>query len=146
MFLVLGTLTGCDKSPTSPTNGSGPSPGPQGLEGTWRATTAEYVSATNPNLRAELISQGRIVTLVLTGTNFTFTVPDPRVPLAVTNGSWTSSLDTITLSPAGVPFSNVFDFTLNGNGLRLTGGRVEFDFDANGSFEQAVLNMSLTRQ
>lgn len=151
-LVALGMLWGCDKSPTNPSPSQGPSPSPspgpiaQGLEGTWRATSAEYVSPTNAGMRIEIVSQGSNVTLVLTGTNFTLTVPDPRVPSRVTNGSWISTSDTMTLTPAGVPFSWVFDKNLNGNNLTLAGGRVEFDFDANGSFEQAVLNLALVRQ
>ena len=45
----------------------------------------------------------------------------------------------MTLTPAGMPFSWVFDMELNGNTLTLTGGSVEFDFNADGAFEQARL-------
>jgi hypothetical protein len=135
-----GGSNGGSSSPTSPGASGG------GLAGTWRATRAEYVSATNSSLRVDVVAQGTTVNLALTTNTFTLTITDPGQSPKVTNGGWTSSRDTMTLTPAGMPFSWVFDMELNGNTLTLTGGSVEFDFNADGAFEQARLNLTLARQ
>jgi len=93
-----------------------------------------------------VVAQGTLVTLALTGSNFVFTIADPGKPPNVTNGTWTSSRDTMALKPNGVTWSWQFDMTQSGNNLTLNGASVEFDFAANGVFEQAKLYMTLVRQ
>jgi hypothetical protein len=148
LAVLLMAIAGCE-SPTEPTPGPGPGPGPdptpQGIEGTWRATRAEFVDRGNSSRRVDVAAAGTNVTLLLAGTTFTLTVPDPRVPANVTTGTWTSSIDVMRLTPAGMPWSMEFDFVFSGNTLILNGGSAEFDFDGNGTFEQATLNLMLTR-
>ena len=69
-----GGSNGGSSSPTSPGASGG------GLTGTWRATRAEYVSATNSNLRVDVVAQGgggTTVSLALTSNTFTQTMTDP---------------------------------------------------------------------
>jgi hypothetical protein len=132
-------------SPTSPTTPASPTT-PQGLEGSWRATKAEFVSAANSSKRVDVVTQGTVVTLALTGSSFVYSIADPGKPPNVTNGTWTSSRDTMALKPNGVTWSWQFDMTQSGNNLTLNGASVEFDFAANGVFEQAKLYMALVRQ
>jgi len=132
-------------SSSSPTSPSGTS-APQGMEGTWRASKAEFVSAANSSKRVDVVTQGTVVTLALTGSSFVYTIADPGKPPNVTNGTWTSTRDTMALKPNGVTWSWQFDMTQSGNNLTLNGASVEFDFAANGVFEQAKLYMSLVRQ
>jgi len=147
LVAVAGALVACgggsDGAGSSPT-GSSATGG--GLVGTWRATRAEYASATNSSLRVEVVAQGTSLTLVLDSGSFVLTITDPGHTPRVTTGSWTSSRDTMTLAPSGVSFSWVFDMNLSGSTLTLTGGSVEFDFNADGSYEQAKLNLTLVRQ
>jgi hypothetical protein len=137
-----GSSSGGSSSPTSPTG----STSPQGLEGTWKATKAEFISAANASKRADVVTQGTIVTLAITGSSFVLTMADPGKPPTVTNGTWTSTRDTMSLKPNGVTWSWQFDMTQSGNNLTLNGASVEFDFAANGVFEQAKLYMTLVRQ
>ena len=87
-----------------------------------------------------MVAQGTSLTLVLDSSSFVLTITDPGHTPRVTTGSWTSSRDTMTLTPSGVSFSWVFDMNLSGSTLTLTGGSVEFDFNADGSYEQAQLD------
>ena len=137
-----GSSSGTSSSPTSPSG----STSAQGLEGTWKATKAEFVSAANSSKRTDVVAQGTTVTLALTGSSFVYTIADPGKPPNVTNGTWTSSRDTMALKPNGVTWSWQFDMTQSGNNLTLNGASVEFDFAANGVFEQAKLYMALVRQ
>jgi hypothetical protein len=45
-----------------------------------------------------------------------------------------------------MPFSWQLDMNRSGNTLTLTGGAVEFDFNADSALEQARLNLTLVRQ
>ena len=137
-----GSSSGGSSSPTSPSGATSP----QGLEGTWKATKAEFVSAANASKRADVVTQGTIVTLAITGSSFVLTMADPGKPPTVTNGTWTSTRDTMSLKPNGVTWSWQFDMSQSGNNLTLNGASVEFDFAANGVFEQAKLYMTLVRQ
>ncbi len=133
---------GSSSSPTGPSGSSAP----QGLEGTWKATKAEFVSVATSSKRVDVVAHGTTVTLALTGANFVLTMTDPGQAPNVTNGTWTSSSDTMALRPAGMTWSWQFDMALSGNSLTLNGASVEFDFAANGAYEQARLYMTLARQ
>ena len=138
--LTLITACGGGKSGSNPA-----APSPQTLEGTWRATKAEYVSVANSSKRVDVVAQGTTVTLVLAGSSYTFTQTDTGKAPQVQTGTWSASTDIITLRPTGVTWSLQFDMTYSGNNLTLNGASVEFDFAANGVNEQAKLNMTLVR-
>jgi hypothetical protein len=137
--------SGSSSSGSSPTSPSG-TPAPTGLQGTWKATKAEFVSVASSSKRVDVVARGTTVTLALTGSDFVFTMTDPGQPARITNGTWTSSSDTMSLRPAGMSWSWQFDMAQSGNNLTLNGASVEFDFAANGVMEQAKLYMTLTRQ
>jgi hypothetical protein len=137
-----GGSSGGSSSPAAPSGSSTP----QGLDGTWKATKAEFVSVANSSRKVDVVSQGTVVTLVFSGSNFVFTIADPGQSPNVTNGTWTSTRDTMSLKPNGVTWSWQFDMAQNGNSLSLSGASVEFDFAANGVMEQARLSMTLVRQ
>ena len=127
-------------------NGSNPAaPTAQTIDGTWRATKAEYVSAANSSKRVDVVAQGTIVTMAFAGGNYTFTQTDPGKAPQIQTGSWSASTDMMTLRPTGVTWSLQFDMTFSSNNLTLNGASVEFDFAANGVNEQAKLNMTLVR-
>jgi hypothetical protein len=128
------------KSGTSPT-----APTPQTLDGTWRATKAEYTSVATSSKRVDVVAQGTTLTVNFSGTNFTLTITDPGKAPNVTTGTWSATQDIMTLKPTGMTWSWMFDMTFSGNNLTLNGASVEFDFAANGVFEQAKLNLTLVR-
>lgn len=133
---------GSDGGSGSPTGPSGPT-----LAGTWKATRAEFVGVANPNQRVEVVSLGVSVTLALnSAATFTLTIAEPGAAPQVTNGTWTSSSDTLRMTPTGMSWSWEFDMNLNGNTLTLTGASFEFDVTGDDHDEQAKLNMTLARQ
>jgi hypothetical protein len=134
--------TGDNSSPSSPTG----STSPQGLEGTWKATSATFVSVASSSKRTDVVAQGAVVTLALTGSTFALTFTYPEKAPAVTNGTWTSSKDMMSLKPTGMSWSWHFDMNQSGNTLSLSGASVEFDFSGTGVAEQARLSMTLVRQ
>jgi hypothetical protein len=141
------SASGSGSSPSSPTpSGSSSTPTASGLEGSWLATKAEFVSTANSSKRVDVVAKGTKVTLAFTGNSFTFTMTDPGVAPNVTTGTWTASRDTMSLTPSGMSWSWQFDMSQSGNSLTLNGANVEFDFAANGVKEQAKLYMTLARQ
>ena len=121
-------------------------PTPQGLNGTWVATKAEYTSVATASKKVDVVAQGTTVTLVLAGSSFTLTIKDPGLAGNVTTGTWSSSTDTLTMKPTTISGQWQFDMALSGSTLTLTGGSVVFDFTDTGNPEEAKLNLTLTRQ
>jgi len=126
---------------------TGPGSTPQGLAGTWKATTAVFVSQSNSSLRTDVVAQQTTVVLVLQSAGtYTFTMTDPGKAPNATSGTWGASSDVLTLKQTGMSFEIQFDMTQSGSNLTLNGGHVQFDFGADGSVEEAILNMMLVRQ
>jgi hypothetical protein len=126
-------------------SGSNPAaPTPQTLEGTWRATKAEFVSVASSSRRTDIVAQGSTLTLVFSGTNYTRTMTEPGHAPDVQTGTWSASTDLMTLKPTGVTWSIQFDMTFGGNNLTMNGGSVQFDWT--GTLEEAKLSMTLVRQ
>jgi hypothetical protein len=126
-----------DSSPASQTT--------QTLQGTWRATKAEFVSSTNSSKRLDIVAQGATVALVFSGSNYTLTMTAPGSAPEVQTGTWSASSDVMTFVRAGSSGNQQFDMTFSGNNLTLNGANVQFDFNS-GVFEEAKLYMTLTRQ
>jgi hypothetical protein len=131
-FLAAASCKGTSTSPTL-----------QAPTGTWQCTRAEYVSVADPSQRVNIVSEGATVTLVLEASTFTFKISYPGEDPTVTTGSWTYTSDTMTLAPSGTSFTWVFNMTLSGKGMTLSGAHVQFDFS--GTMEEATLTMVLTR-
>jgi hypothetical protein len=142
-LVALATITpGCSKD--SPT---GPGSTPQGLVGSWKATTAVFVSQTDSSLRTDVVAQQTTVVLVLQSAGtYTFTMTDPGKAPNTTSGTWSASTDVLTLKQTGRSGDTQFNMTQSGSNLTLNGGHVQFDFGADGSVEEATLNMTLVRQ
>ncbi len=145
-FVALVVLsTGCTSNDESP---SPTGPSAVSLDGTWRATRAEFVSLASPTRSTEVVSKGMIVTLQLpTGANYTFTLAEPGAPPYVVTGTWTASKDELTLN-LSAPLSGElqFDYVLNGNALTINGGHMLFTFDDKACPEESIVSMTLSRQ
>jgi hypothetical protein len=136
LFLAPACGGGGGSSPAAPT--------PQTLEGTWRATKAQFVSVASSSRQVDIIAQGSTLTLVFSGTGYTRTMTQPGQPPDVQTGTWSASTDMMSLKPTGVTWDIQFDMTFSSNNLTLNGGSVQFDFT--GTFEEAKLYMTLVRQ
>jgi hypothetical protein len=136
--LVALAAGGCKKSSTGPDV--------QTFIGTWKATKAEYVSVANSSTKDDIIAHGSTLTLVLDASTFVLTITDPGANPVVSNGTWSSSSDVLTLVPSTGWFGqSQFDWSLNGNQLTRTGGHMPHDFTL-GNPEEAILNLVLVRQ
>jgi Lipocalin-like domain len=122
-------------------------PSPSTLAGTWTATRAEFVSASNSSVRVEAISQGASITLTFdAGGTFTQRTTTPGQATETTTGSWTAGTDVLTLRPTGMSGNIQFDMALSGSTLTLNGGHVLFDVNHDNQDEETILNLTLTRQ
>jgi hypothetical protein len=135
LAFLAASSSSCKKSSTSPTL--------QSPTGTWLATGAEYVSVANPSQRVNIVSQGASVSLVLDASTFTFKISYPGQEPTVTTGSWSYTSDTMTLAPSGTSFTWVFNMSLSGDSMTLSGAHVQFNFS--GTLEEATLNLVLAR-
>jgi hypothetical protein len=125
-------------------DGSGPPA--EDLQDLWAATKAEFVSVANPSTKADLIALGGEFTVDLkSGGLYEVFESNPDQGWEYTfTGTWESSSDVLTLNLIDGEIQ--FDMSLSGNTLTLSGGHVDFDFDGDGTFEEAILNAVLARQ
>ena len=123
---------------------TGPSPT---LAGTWNATRAEFVSASNSSLRMEVVALGTaiVVTLTTAGT-YTIRTTAPGTAPETETGTWTASTDVLTLRATGQTGESQFSMTLSGNTLVLSGGHRLFDINNDNVDEETILSMTLSRQ
>jgi len=129
-------------------------PPPETLIGTWNANSVELVSMANPAVQVDVVRDlGATVTLILEANDdftltVTYTEQEPGGSWlwganSEVKGTW-SSTDVLTLqtSPTG---NFQFEIDLNGDSLILTEADSSFDFDGNGTPDDADLSLDLTR-
>ncbi len=128
--------TGC-KSTTAPEEDE--------FIGTWNATKAEFVSVANSATKVDIITQGGTLTLVLNTSTFTMTIKETGKADWIGTGTWSSSIDTMTLTwSSGMSGESQFDFSLSGS-LTLEGGHMPHEFTP-GNSEEAIVNLILAKQ
>jgi hypothetical protein len=114
--------------------------------GTWDATKAEFTSVANPTTKVDIIPEGWTLVLVFNASTFTMTIQEPGAAAWVGSGTWSNSMDTMTLTwTSGSSGESQFDFVLDGDHLTLEGGHMPFEFTA-GNHEEAILNLNLTKR
>lgn len=121
--------------------------GPSGddLVGTWQASKLELVSVANPATKVELIASGGTLVLVLNeAKTFSMTQTVPGSPDEVTTGTWSASIDVLTLTYGMGTYQ--FDMVLSSNTLTLTGADGSYDFNGDDTDEPAKINLTLHRQ
>ena len=117
------------------------------LTGSWKATRAEFVNASNSSLRVEVCGLGTTLTLTLeSGGTYTQKITDPGQAGQTTTGTWSASKEVLTLKPTGISGETQFDMTLNGTTLTLKNGHVLFDVNGDGTNEEALAFLTLARQ
>lgn len=127
-------------------------PPPETLIGVWDATSVELVSKADSTVRVDLIAnRDAMVTLELEADNdFALTVAydgaGPGGPWGfneVVTGTWgATDILTLTVSPTS---QWQFEIDLQGDTLRLTEADTSFDFDEDGTPEDADLSFELVR-
>jgi uncharacterized protein YdeI (BOF family) len=146
MRIVVATLVvAAILAPACGGKGSPAAPTAQTLQGTWRATKAEFVSVASSSTRMDVVAQGATVTMAFSGNNYTFTMTTSGQAPEVQTGTWSASKDVMTLVRTGSSGNQQFDMTFSGNNLTLNNGSAMFDFNT-GNFVEARLSMTLVRQ
>jgi hypothetical protein len=117
------------------------------LAGSWKATRAEFVSASNSSQRVEVCAKGTTLALTLDpGGTYTQKITDPGQAGQTTTGTWSATKEVLSLKPAGMIWAVEFDFNLAGNTLTLNGGHVLFDVNGDGQDEESLAYFTLARQ
>ncbi len=140
LILVVSVAAACGGGSST----TGPSPT---LAGTWNATRAEFVSASNSSLRMEVVALGTaiVVTLDSAGT-YTLRTTAPGTAPEIETGTWSASSDLLTLRATGQTGESQFNMTLSGSTLALSGGHRLFDINNDNVDEETILSMTLSRQ
>lgn len=139
-FLGAGALVaGC--------GGNGTGPDPETLTGTWEATRVEFTDAADAGVSAELIALGGELGMTLSGNGaFTIVIRLPGELPETWTGTWSSSQDVLTLTFTSGQFGEMqFEMSLSGTTLILEGGHTGFDFDDDGTDEEARVDLRLVR-
>lgn len=138
LALLVGAMCGCGDDKAA-------GPEPAQITGLWNATKVEYVSRPAGE-SVDLVALGGSGTLTLGESNAFLLVITPFAEIPqTTEGTWALDGDTLELTPLGMPFSWQFDVALAGDSLGLSGASVEYDFNDDGTPDQATLNLSLAR-
>jgi hypothetical protein len=148
LLISAATIAASCGGGSSSDSGSPASPSTQAtLAGSWKATKAEFVSASNSGVRVEIVATGTTLTLTLDSAGtYTQRIVDPGQAGQTTTGTWSASRDTLTLKPAGITGDIQFDMTLSGATLTLSGGHVAFDVNADGHDEETLAYFTMARQ
>lgn len=113
--------------------------------GTWNATKMEFTRVANPTQKVDIIALG--VTFRMTffaDSTWRAILTAPLTQPDTTSGTWTASLDVLTLQQTGQSGEQQFDFVLSGNTVTLTGASVDWDFGTGN--EPATLSITATKQ
>lgn len=143
-FAMVLSVSSCGSDTTGPP--------PETLVGAWNATSVELVSMADSTVRIDLVADlGATVTLVLEANNHfalavTYSGQEPGGPWGMTStveGTW-SATDILTLTISSTSQWQ-FETNLEGDTLHLTEADTSFDFDGDGTVEDADLSFDLVR-
>lgn len=113
--------------------------------GTWNATKMEFTRVADTTEKVDVITLGVTFRITFAAADtWQAIMTAPLTQPDTTSGTWTASLDLLTLQETGQAFSVEFQFVLSGNTVTLTGGDVEFDFGTGD--EAATLSITATKQ
>jgi hypothetical protein len=59
-----------------------------------------FLGVANSSIKVDIIAHGSTLTLALSSSTFVLTVTDPGQNPVVSNGTWSSSIDELTLVPS----------------------------------------------
>jgi hypothetical protein len=113
--------------------------------GTWNATRMEFTRVANPADKEEIIAGGATFQITLKADSTwsgVLTVPPGAADTA--SGTWSASLDVLTIVTTGMSGEQQFDYVLSGTTLTLSGANTDWDFGSGD--EAATLSITLTKQ
>jgi hypothetical protein len=123
---------------------SGTAPPADDFVGTWHATKVEYASTSGMGM-VDIVALGGTVTLQLNAdkTAVLTITPAGQSP-QVTSGAWSNSIDVFNFT-VGSSNGWSWDYSLSAGTLTLTGADTSYDFDDNGTQDDAKFNLTLTK-
>lgn len=120
-------------------------PSASDVVGTWHATRVQYVSTTGLGT-VDLIASGGTATLTLSAdSTYEFRVTPTGGAEVVSSGTWSMSIDVMTVRETGVMGEMQFDMVVTASTLTLGGASAEFDFNGDGTDDPATVNLAFTR-
>jgi hypothetical protein len=105
----------------------------------------QYVSTTGLGT-VDIVAAGGTVTLVLNAdSTYQLTVTPSGGSPDVSAGTWSNSIDVMTVRETGMTGEMQFQMTYTATTLTLTGANTSYDFNGDGTEEAATLNVTFTR-
>jgi hypothetical protein len=114
---------------------------PEDLAGTWEATEIVFTNQANTSESVDLVDLGASLTVTVNASGAVSTVFDDGQG-GTDSDSGTLSVDGTTLTIGG----ETFEAERSGDNLTLTDATAEYDFDDDGSDDDATLVIRLVRQ
>jgi hypothetical protein len=132
--LVLGAAACSDSGPSA-----------DSFVGTWSATQMEFTRSANPTETVEIIGEGATFRITFKAdSTWTAVLTAPGMSPDTSSGTWSASIDVLTIATTGMSGEQQFQFSLSGNTLTLSGANAEWDFGSGD--EAATLSITLTKQ
>jgi hypothetical protein len=123
---------------------SGTAPPANDFVGTWDAAKVEYASVGGMGT-VDIVALGGTGTLQLNADkSATLTITPSGGAPQVTTGTWSNSIDVFNFT-VGAANGWSWDYTLSGGTLTLIGADTSYDFDHNGTQDDAKFNLTFTK-
>ena len=113
--------------------------------GTWNATKMEFIRVADTTEQVDVIALGATFQITFhADSTWQSILTVPQAQPDTVDGTWTASLDLLSLTQTGQAGNLEFNFVLSGNTVTLTGGDVDWDFGTGD--EPAKLSITATKQ
>lgn len=137
LLLVLLLPAGCsDDDAAEP-------PSAENFARTWHLTSCVYRSAANSTVSVDLIASGWAIDLMVNDNGrLRYAWTPPGGDADFWDGSWSVDGGSLVVTRDGFMFSWEFEAQVQESTMSLTGAQAEYDFDANGTPEDATWNLA----
>jgi hypothetical protein len=109
----------------------------------WKITRCEYVGQANPAQKVELVAQGWAITLYVNDNGmFRYSTTPPGGSETFIDGTWTTTGETVTLTPNGSTWGWTFRGSVGEESLTMAGASAEWDLNGDAKGEAASWSLA----
>lgn len=125
----------------------GNAPNRSEFAGTWDGTKLEFTRVGNPSQAVDVVAAGGTLVAVLDeGGTYQWTVTPAGGAPETSSGTWSASADVFTIRETGMSGEMQFDWRMSGGTLSLSGADGDYDFNDDGTPEDAKVSAVLVRR
>jgi hypothetical protein len=123
---------------------SAEAPSVENFARSWQLTSCEYVHATDPSRKVDLVAEGWTIWLYVNDNGmFRYATTPPGGQESFIDGAWSASAEIVTLTPDGTGGDWQFTGAVGEESATLRGASAEYDFDGDQVPEPAIWNMAM---